>query len=94
MAGPIRREGAVAPSWSWLDVKAHFEIHQTRSWLARPLLLRKYQIVSEATFNEIQRVEGGEREVDARKLRAWLDVAKEKSKEQLLLDQMESKRAR
>ena len=49
--------------------------------------------MSEATFNEIQRVEGGEREVDARKLRAWLDVAKEKSKEQLLLDQMEAKRA-
>ena len=71
VAEPAKAEGAPVPSWSWKEVRLHYEIHSTSNLIQRHKKLRFLQNGRLKLEGSIVRIENGQEEVD----RASYDLA-------------------
>ncbi len=86
VAGPIEREGAVAPAWPWKKLREHYEMCVTSNFVGRHLMIRSLQKTRLQLETRLVRVEGGDREVDRATADMLLKTINLESKERVLLE--------
>ena len=86
VAEPTEREGAPVPSWSWKEVRIHYELHATGNFVARHKMIRSLQCMRQQQEERLVRVDNGEKELDRQGADLMLKIMQAESRERQLLE--------
>lgn len=80
-----KKEGGIAPGWSYKDIRSHYTLHSTNPIIARQTSILQLQLMRETISNRLVRNEDGVRELDKANADLYLKVLKSESTERGLL---------
>jgi hypothetical protein len=64
VAEPAEREGATVPPFPWMEIRVHYELHNSGNFVSRHKMVRQLQCMRAQLETRLVRVDNGERELD------------------------------